>query len=169
MPTIQTTPVRAYAHCVASRCPGNAQVEVDAIVEETTWLFTENGGDYPFPERSSVSLRFVNDGQQHPGEPAPRPDDSHCPQCGRNRDLSADKRPAFDGSLSGYDPNGLLDFQAAGVEFDPDRQKEIMASAVTDPEREAMQAEMAELRKSFAAVLEQTKAQSPVTEPPEDV
>jgi hypothetical protein len=115
-------------------------------MEETTWLYTENGGDWPFPERSSVSLRFVNE------------EDHKCPHCGRNRDLSANKRPAFDGSLSGYDPNGLLEMQAAGVEFDPDKQKEIMASAVTDPEREAMQAEINELRNSFAALLEQQKA-----------
>jgi hypothetical protein len=94
MPSTTHTPVRAFAHCTASRCPGNRQVEIDAIEEETSWLFSDNGGDWPFVEKSSVNLRFVNVEEQH------------CPTCGRSRDLSSTKRPAFDGSMSGYDPNG---------------------------------------------------------------
>jgi hypothetical protein len=149
MPSTTHTPVRAFAHCTASRCPGNRQVEIDAIEEETSWLFSDNGGDWPFVEKSSVNLRFVNVEEQH------------CPTCGRSRDLSSTKRPAFDGSLSGYDPNGLLEMQANGIEFDPDKQAEIRAEAVTDPERDRMQNEIAELRGAVQALLAQSAPQPP--------
>jgi hypothetical protein len=142
MPTTTNTPIRAYAHCVNSHCAGNAQTEVDALSEETTWLFTENGGDLAMPERSSVNYRFVNRGQEEGGRV--HPDDSHCPTCGRNRDLSPDKRTQFDGSISNYDPNALLELQSAGVEFDPSRQTQVRQ------EPDAVEAENAELRERLA-------------------
>lgn len=141
MPTITNTPVRAYAHCVNSHCRGNAQAEVDALVEETTWLYTENGGNLAMPERSSVNLRFVNS------------EERHCPECGKNRDLSASKRTSFDGTISGFDPRGLLEMQAAGVEFDPARQHELRQEPLADPERErmvALEAENTEMRERMA-------------------
>jgi hypothetical protein len=135
---VTEAPVKAYAHCVNSRCPGNHQVEVAAVAVETIYSFQDTGGDGTFahPERSNTRLRFAD-----PGE-------DRCEHCGKNRDLSENPRMQLDDS--GYDRNALLDIE-------PDlRDPELFKKGgsghvVIDDERTtALEAQNADLREQLA-------------------
>lgn len=98
MPTITPVPVFAYAHCRDARCPGYQQEQVDAIREETSYTFGENGGDGVFThmiESSRVEYRFTDT------------KDSPCPVCGVPREITGTPRPQYVNE-SGFDPMGLL-------------------------------------------------------------
>jgi hypothetical protein len=136
MPATTQTPVRAYAHCTNPRCPGHEQEEVDALQVETSFFFSDNGGNIPGVERSSVMLVWA-DAEQ-----------AAC-RCGRTRDLSESRRRRYD-NLSGFDPDGLLEMQSQGIEFDPRKQIEILSSPVADEEREQLLAEKAALEARLA-------------------
>lgn len=116
MPTVTETDTTGYAHCRNAMCAGYMQQQVPATREESTWTFGELGGDGVFthmPERSMITLLFVNDGTDG------KPDDRPCPACGEPREVTADPRPSYQ-PLSGHDPMGLLNaprFNAA-AQFD---------------------------------------------------
>lgn len=157
MPTPVETPVRAYAHCTNSRCPGNAQQPVDAVMVETFYSFQDTGGDGMFahPERSTTRLRFADD------------EESKCEQCGANRDLSAEPRMQLDDS--GYDRMALLDIE-------PDMRapdafgKEGGGHTVIDDTRTAkLEADNQELREQLAELRGIILGQQTVAPPPEAV
>lgn len=95
MPTVKETPVKGYAHCSDSRCPGSNQERVDAVKVTTEHTYIENGGDLPFVEKSFEHFRFADEGV--------RP----CPGCGRGREVTGQQRPSY-ANLSGFDQRGLL-------------------------------------------------------------
>lgn len=132
------TPVKAYAHCVNSRCPGNAQVEVAAVQTETIYSFQDTGGDGMFahPERTIIRFRF-EDG-----------DESRCEHCGANRDLSETPRLQLDDS--GYDRMALLDIEPDMR--DPESYKKGGGGHVVidDDRTTALESENADLRERLA-------------------
>ena len=139
---VTEAPVRAYAHCVNSRCPGNKQEPVDAIAVETIYSFQDTGGDGTFahPERTNMRLRFAD------------PDQDRCEHCGKNRDLSETPRMQLDDS--GYDRMALLDIEPDMR--DPESFKKGGAHVVIDDARTAaLETENAELRSMMQAQAEQ--------------
>lgn len=142
MPTVTEREITGWAHCTQPRCPGNTQQQVAAIRTETARTYREMGGDSPGVEWSGSTLRFVDE------------EDRFCPYCpptkgGRRRvrELSETPRIRYD-PMSGHDPLGLL-----GVpEFDPRVQVERLAEPVSDPEREQMQAQIAQLTAAVEAL-----------------
>lgn len=156
MPASTETPVKAYAHCVNSRCPGNAQVPIDAVVTDMAWAYSEQGGDGMFghPERTARYLRFAD------------PEQSKCEHCGGNRDLSDTPRIQLDDS--GYDRGALLDIE-------PDLRNpesyKVGASTgghtvVDDARATALEAENRELRERLARVEGFMLGKQPPQEPP---
>lgn len=98
MPTIVAVAVQGYAHCRDARCGGYAQQAVDAIREEASYTFGENGGDGVFThmvESSRVEYRFADD------------TDAPCPACMQPREVTGEPRPQYVNE-SGHDPLGLL-------------------------------------------------------------
>lgn len=98
MATTTETPVRAYAHCRNSRCSGNAQVEIDAVLCEYAQTFGDNGGDGAFfgmVERSTIEYAFAD------------PEQAPCVSCKQPREVTGQQRPTYQ-NLSGHDPKGLL-------------------------------------------------------------
>lgn len=160
MPSTTQTPVRAYAHCVQSRCPGNAQEGVDALAVETFYSFQDTGGDGMFahPERSTLALRFAD------------VDESKCQYCGSNRDLSSEPRLQLDDS--GYDRMALLDI-APEERYDPKTQADV-ASALRAEEDSKRDGEIRELREANAemrGMMQALLAQStpaPIPEPEDE-
>lgn len=104
MPHVVVEMVKAYAHCPNARCSGYLQEQVDAERVDTNYLYTDNGGDLPGVERSTVQFRW------------PDGADAGCPGCGATRELSGSARPSYQ-PLSGHDPNGLINGSVA--KFDP--------------------------------------------------
>lgn len=134
MPTITQEKVSAYAHCVQPRCRGYQQEEVEALREEAAFSYAERGGDLPGTEASFVSFRFADD------------DNAPCPHCRGHRDLSPTPRRQYP-SVSGFDPNGLLDIQP----YDPAKQQEILQSPVADDERKEFEQERQSFRDEMIA------------------
>jgi hypothetical protein len=98
MPTITEAPVRAYCHCRDARCPGYQQQEIDAVREEASYTFGENGGDGVFThmvESSRVEYRAADEA------------DVACPVCSADREVTGTPRPQYVNE-SGFDPMGLL-------------------------------------------------------------
>jgi hypothetical protein len=98
MPTFAQETVKAYCHCRDARCPGYHQEEVDAVREEASYTFGENGGDGVFThmiESSRVEYRFADD------------QDAPCPVCRTPREVTGEPRPQYVNE-SGHDPMGLL-------------------------------------------------------------
>jgi hypothetical protein len=155
MPSAVELPIRAYAHCVNSRCPGNKQQPVDAIVTETSYFYSEVGGDGMFghPERSMRHLRFAD------------PEQSHC-ECGANRDLSETPRIQLDDS--GHDPGALLDI--APEMRDPEGFRKGSGHTVIDDSRQvALEAENNDLKERLARLegyVMGQQSQEPVVEEP---
>lgn len=108
MPTVTHAEQTAYAHCGTPTCPGSRQVAVDGVRRETSYAFTENGGDIPGIERSTVEWTFADEG------------DRPCPSCGRPREISDQAKPSYD-PLSGFDPMGLLTVDP----FDPGKRNTV--------------------------------------------
>lgn len=133
MPTVTEQAVTAFAHCIVSRCAGNNQESVQAIRVETGHSYEDLGGDWPFVERSHVSVRFADEA------------DAVCPHCGERREVTLEQRKQY-APLSGHDPMGLLDIQP----FDPRLQNELRQQPLADPERERYERENAELRERMA-------------------
>lgn len=134
MPTVVATEVKGFAHCRDARCPGYQQQEVDAVREESSQTFGENGGDGPFLhmiERSSVEFRFKDS------------DDVPCPVCSQPREVSETPRPQYQ-PLSGHDPMGLLSV----APFDPGKVPEVVESdeAVEARVRQRLKEEQIEAR-----------------------
>lgn len=115
--------VRAYAHCPNARCVGYLQEQVDAERVETSYLYTDNGGDLPGVERSIHHFKWLDSA------------DPTCPGCGEIRELSGEPRPSYQ-PLSGYNPMGLVDGSVAP--FNP-------AKAPEDPRVAALEAQIASL------------------------
>ena len=127
MPRFNETVIRGFAHCRNSRCPGNAQQEVDAVRVETEYTFGDHGGDGVFTsmvESSVVEHRFAD------------PEEAPCPACGEGREVTDKARPSYL-PLSGKDPMGLLGMQPGQA-----------------PAQNNMVAELQELRAQVAALLE---------------
>lgn len=99
MPTVKETPVKGYAHCPDSRCPGSNQERVAAVKVTTEHTYAENGGDLPFVEKSFEHYRFADD------------DARVCAACGRGREVTGQQRPSY-APLSGFDQQGLLGAKA---------------------------------------------------------
>jgi hypothetical protein len=98
MPTITATPVRAYCHCRDARCPGYHQEAIDAVHEEASYTYGENGGDGVLKnmvESSRVEYRFADKA------------DAPCPVCSARREVTGTPRPQYVNE-SGHDPLGLL-------------------------------------------------------------
>jgi hypothetical protein len=104
MPTVASREQKIYMHCINPRCRGMMEEEVDGLAEETSYLFTDNGGDIPGVERSVVVAKPVHE------------EDETCPHCGGRRDASLSPRPQYQ-RLSGHDPMGLLNVPS----FDPNK------------------------------------------------
>lgn len=122
-----------YAHCPDSRCQGNEQEVVDAvvtIVEESCLSRGGGGTGAQIIENTREHTRFKN------------LEDADCRYCGRLRELSAQERPVYQ-NLSFHDPYGLL----KAPKFDP--------NVRNTPADEAMAAEAAELRRQIAEMREQ--------------
>lgn len=92
---MSTEVVDGFAHCPDPLCDGYRQQEVRAIREEVGQSYTENGGDMPGIERSSVYLRFEAS------------DEQPCPTCDRDRELSLTERKRYQ-PLSGQAQDVLL-------------------------------------------------------------
>lgn len=108
MPTITATPVRGFAHCRSALCPGYAQEAIDAIREEASYTFGENGGDGVFThmiESSRVEYRAAEGS-------AP------CPACAAPREITGEPRPQYINE-SGHDPMGLLALPKFDTEATP--------------------------------------------------
>jgi hypothetical protein len=95
MPQVTEKPRQVFLHCPNPVCPGMVQETVDGFEVETAFLFTDNGGDLPFVERST-SRGMV-----------PAEFDTACRHCGANREISLTPRPNYQ-PLSGADPMGLV-------------------------------------------------------------
>lgn len=95
MPVVTENKRVLFAHCPSPLCANYRQQEVEGVVVETSYMFTDNGGDIPGIERSVEDLRWVDD------------DQAECSECGRRRELSTSPRPSYD-PLSGHDPMGLV-------------------------------------------------------------
>jgi hypothetical protein len=153
MPTIDITTTLAWAHCESPRCPGTASEQVQAERVETTYLYSDNGGDLPGPERSHVSWRAASE------------EDIQCRHCGRPRAFTENPPPDIE-PLSGYDPMFLLSPDAKP--FDPTRQEEIKRETednrVADLEAQlaAMRAQVEELAARQTAAAER-EDDSPAT------
>jgi hypothetical protein len=104
MPQVTEKPRQVFLHCPNPVCPGMVQETVDGFEVETAFLFTDNGGDLPFVERST-SRGMV-----------PAEFDTACRHCGANREISLTPRPNYQ-PLSGADPMGLV----GAPQYDPHR------------------------------------------------
>jgi hypothetical protein len=134
VPQVTKTDRKVYVHCVNPRCAGIRQEEVDGFAEETAFMFTDNGGDIPGVERSTVRAKVADD------------EDAICPFCEGPRDVSLTPRPQYQ-RLSGHDPMGLLDVAA----FDANRP---VLEHKPNAEVDELKQQLAELR----AMVEKGKA-----------
>lgn len=132
MPTVTHVEQTAYAHCGTPTCPGSRQVEVQGVRRETSYMFTENGGDIPGVERSVVEWTFADEA------------DRACPTCERPREISNQLKPSYD-PLSGFDPMGLLTVDP----FDPSRR-----NTVEDEKVAELEAKLAAQSKKLDQLLE---------------
>jgi hypothetical protein len=133
-PTITRREELLYAHCgtfdaAGFPCDGLQQQEVRGIVETVAWSFASRGGGDepggpgnifgPMTENTQEHLTFADEA------------DAQCSHCGKRRELSRQVRPSYPMQIGGQD--GLLRLRRAGIQFDPDRQKEIDAGAKESP------------------------------------
>lgn len=141
MPILTTSSVRGFAHCTRGTCPGNEQEPVDVVATETQFLYTDNGGDWGFVERSTTTLAFAD------------PELAVCEHCGGPREVSTQMRPQLE-ALSGYDPNYLV---SKGFKpFSKDRAVEIQDERVKD-----LEGELAAMKGQMEALLAAVQAPEP--------
>lgn len=112
MPQVTEKPRQVYLHCPNPVCPGMVQETVDGFEVETAFLFTDNGGDLPFVERST-SAAVVDPPSL---DPSVERFDTSCRHCGAAREISLTPRPNYQ-PLSGADPMGLV----GAPQYDPHR------------------------------------------------
>lgn len=93
-----TETIVGYAHCGDPRCPGYSQQEVAAEKEVVEHTYADGGGDMPGVEKSHVYFRFSD------------AEDIACPDCGRDREVTDQKRLVYQ-PLSGHSQNGLLEYK----------------------------------------------------------
>lgn len=122
MPNVTLTPIRAFLYCPTSSCPGYQLEPVDGFEEETSWFFTENGGDLPNAvERSHKRLKLQEDIEAEQAEPGKRREGLQqkaaearaCEHCGRRRELTDRERPVYQPLAPDPDANPTRDSEVA--------------------------------------------------------
>jgi hypothetical protein len=129
--------IQAYAHCHNPLCVGYGQESVDAVKITTSKTGADFGADGPaarLVETSWDEIVLPLEAEQSPqADPA-----RTCGHCGQPREVTTQERPSYD-PLSGFDPMGLVNSQAAGG-FNPS-----VVNTEQDAQIAAMQAQIAKL------------------------